>query len=264
MDSARFENANKLLDAGSAGDAAREFHAIAEEADDLDERAAALANEHKCYCQTGQLDKANEVMRQMRTLPLEDKFVRMVVDFGDACMTAQMGKREEGALKFKRILETNQELLGSSEHRDLYEDIQERRAFLLAGLGSYSDAMPILKEALTFTTDRSDPHLVHFYLGVCHDAASESSLAKEEFLRAISLGLDNRFEASARYRLAMIYFMSRAFAQAKLHLESALAVPGGVADIQLRKNIFQGLSRTCHYLGEPQEEQKYLELAQSS
>ena len=203
-------------------------------------------------------------MHQMRALLLQDEFVRMVVDFGDASMTAQMGKLEEGALKFKRILETNQKLLESSEHRDLYEDIQERRAFLLTGLGRYGDASPILKEALSFTTDRSDPRLVHFYLGVCHEAASESSLAKEEFLRAISLGLDNQFEASARYRLAMIYFMSRAFAQAKLHLESALALPDGIRDAQLRRNTFQGLSRTCHYLGEFQEEQKYLKLARSS
>lgn len=264
MDSTGFENANKLLDAGRTEEAARGFHSVAEDADDPDEKAAALANEHNCYCQLGQLDRANEVMLQMRALPLQDKFVRMVVDFGDASMTAQMGNLQEGALKFERLLETNQELLGSSEHRDLYEDIQERRAFALAGLGRYSDALPILKEALSFTTDGSDPQFVHFYLGVCHDAASESNLAREEFLRAISLGLNGQFEASARYRLAMIYFMSRAFAQAKLHLESALAVPGGVADVQLRKYIFQGLSRTCHYLGEFQDEQKYLKLARSS
>jgi hypothetical protein len=33
--------------------------------------------------------------------------------------------------------------------------------------------------------------------------------------------------------------------------------------MQLRKYIYPGLSRTCHYLGEFQEEQKYLKLAQS-
>jgi hypothetical protein len=34
MDSARFENANKLHDAGRIEDAAREFHALADETDD--------------------------------------------------------------------------------------------------------------------------------------------------------------------------------------------------------------------------------------
>jgi tetratricopeptide (TPR) repeat protein len=263
MDSARFENANKLRDAGRIEDAAREFHALADETDDSDEKAAIFANEHKCYCQLGHLDKADALMRHIRLLPLQDKFVRMVVDLGEACMTAQMGKLEEGALKFDRILNSNRDQLASSDNRYLYEDIQERRAFLLAGLGRYTEALPLLKEAASFTNGESDPKLVHFYLGVCYDAASESSLAKEEFLRAIELGLDAHFEASARYRVAMVYFTDGALGQAKLHLECALEVPGGVADLELRTYIYQGLSRTCHYLGEFEEEQKYLKLAQS-
>jgi tetratricopeptide (TPR) repeat protein len=262
MDSAGFENANKLHNAGRIEDAAREFHALADETDDPDEKAASFANEHKCYCQLGWLDKANALMRQIRSLPHQDKFVRMIVDFADACMMAQMAKLDEGALKFEQILDSNRELLTSSDNRNLYEDIQGRRAFLLAGLGRYTEALPLLEEAGSFTNGESDPKLVHFYLGVCYDAASESSLAKEEFLRAVDLGLDAQFEASARYRVAMLYFTSGAFGQAKLHLECALALPEGVAEMQLRKYIYQGLSRTCHYLGEFQEEQKYLKLAQ--
>jgi tetratricopeptide (TPR) repeat protein len=136
-----------------------------DETDDPDEKAAIFANEHKCYCQLGWLDKANALMRQIRSLPHQDKFVRMIVDFADACMMAQMAKLDEGALKFERILDSNRELLASSDNRNLYEDIQERRAFLLAGLGRYTEALPILEEAVSFTNGESDPKLVHFYLG---------------------------------------------------------------------------------------------------
>ena len=62
---------------------------------------AIFANAHKCYCQLGWLDKANALMRQIRSLPHQDKFVRMIVDFADACMMAQMAKLDEGALKFE-------------------------------------------------------------------------------------------------------------------------------------------------------------------
>ena len=93
MDSARFENANKLHNAGRIEDAALEFHALADETDDPDEKAAIFANEHKCYCQLGWLDKANALMRQIRSLPHQDKFVRMIVDFADACMMAQMARK---------------------------------------------------------------------------------------------------------------------------------------------------------------------------
>ena len=70
MDSARLANANELCEAGRIEEAALEFHALAQEADDPDEKVATLANEHKCYCQLGHLDKANEIMRLMRSLPV--------------------------------------------------------------------------------------------------------------------------------------------------------------------------------------------------
>jgi hypothetical protein len=53
-------------------------------------------SELNCYLQISELDKANEVMRQIRALPVRDEFVRLIGDFGDACMTTQMGKLEEG------------------------------------------------------------------------------------------------------------------------------------------------------------------------
>src|SRR6266516_2224385 len=100
MDQTRFENANKLCGAGQNEDAAREFHAMAdEEAGYPDGKAALLINEHKGYCQIGQLNKANEVMREIRALTVQDKFVRLIVDFGDACMTTELGELEEGVRK---------------------------------------------------------------------------------------------------------------------------------------------------------------------
>jgi len=107
------------------------------------------------------------------------------------------------------------------------KQIQRRRGFALTSVRRFSEALPILKEAVSFTID-SDPQLVHFYSGICYQALSETAPAKEAFLRAIRLGLDNQFEADARYRLAILYFTSRAFAQAKFQLETALQIPGRV------------------------------------
>ena len=261
--SERLAQANKLIEAGCIDEAARVFHATAEEANDPELKAAILINEHKCYCQLGEFDRATDIMRVIRSFPVKDKYVRMVIDFGDACMTTGMGRLEEGARKFEQILSENEEQLKSSDNRYLYEDIRERRAFALMGIDRYAEALPILKEALSFTTDnKEDVPTVHFYLGVCYSSISEFALAKEEFLRAIALGL-TKFEASARYRLAMLYLHDRAFAQAKFHLESALALPEGVNDVPLRRDIYKGLSRSCHYLREFDEERKYKALAKS-
>jgi hypothetical protein len=52
--------------------------------------------------------------------------------------------------------------------------------------------------------------------------------------------------------------------EAKFQLETALQIPGQSVSTQLRKQIYQQMSRMCHYLGETEEEQKYLKLMQSS
>src|ERR1700687_713154 len=268
MDQTRFENANKLWGAGRKDDAAREFHAMAEEADNPDEKAGLLINEHKCYVQMGHLDKANEIMRQIRSLPVQNKFVRMIVDIGDASMTTQMGKLKEGVAKFEKIVELHRDELRSALLRYLYEDIQQRRGFALTSLERYAEAASVLKEAASFSissaTSPEDIQGVHFYLGICYAALSETDLAKETYLRAIGFALGNEIEAKARYRLAILYFTSRASAQAKLHLEAALQLPSEAINAQLRKDIYQQMSRTCHYLGELENERNYSKLAESS
>jgi tetratricopeptide (TPR) repeat protein len=222
MDQRRFENANDLWRAGRNQDGAREFHAMSEETDYSDEKAAILTNEHKCYLQIGQLDKATEIMREIRALPVQDNFVRMIIDVGDAFMTTQMGKLKEGVRKFELILEANQAELRNPENRHLYEEVQEKRGITLTNLCRYTEALPILKEAVSFRSDKFDPQLVHFYLGICYQNTSNSKLAKEAFLSAIGFRLNNDFEADAHYRLAILYFMNRSFAQAKYYLEAAL------------------------------------------
>ena len=142
-------------------------------------------------------------------------------------MTTQMGKLEEGVLKFERIVEANQEQLQTSDLRYLYEQIQRRRGFALTSVRRFSEALPILKEAVSFTID-SDPQLVHFYSGICYQALSETAPAKEAFLRAISLGLDNQFEADARYRLAILYFTSPHSPRRNSNSRSLFRYPGRV------------------------------------
>lgn len=263
MDSTRFQLANETWKTGNIEGAAREYRSMAEEAPDPNEKAALLANEHKCYCQLRRLRDAEKVMSQIRALPVQDKFVLMIVDFGDACMTTLMGKLDNGVRKFEKILESNEKELKNPENKYLYEDIQERRGFALTNLGRYAEALAILKEATSFTSDRSDLSLVNFYIGVCYQDTSQPKAAKEFLLRAIKLGLKAEFEADARYRLGILYFIEHAFAQAKLQLELAQQLPTDAVNAELRKDIYQQMSRVCHYLGETDEEQRYLTLKNS-
>jgi len=74
---------------------------------------------------------------------------------------------------------------------------------VLTSLRRYSEALPILEEATSFTTDQSDPQLISVYMGTCYQDTSQRAPAKEALLRAIRLRLSGEFEASARYWLAL-------------------------------------------------------------
>jgi hypothetical protein len=69
MNETRIDALNRLCESGRAEEAAREFRIMAEEANDPDSKAALLINEHKCYIQISRLDKASEIMLQIRALP---------------------------------------------------------------------------------------------------------------------------------------------------------------------------------------------------
>jgi tetratricopeptide (TPR) repeat protein len=265
MDQERFATANSLWEEGHVESAAREYRAMAALAESPDEKAALLANEHKCYCQLRQFEKAKEVLRQIRRIPVQDRFVRMVIDFGEACMTAVMGEYKKGVSKFERILESYGDELQDSDGRNIYEEIQQRRGFALTTLERYDKALPVLQEATTFANaSLEDTQSVWLYLGICYATLSEVKPAKEAYLRAIAFGIANATEADARYRIAILYFSERAFAQAKHHLEIALQLPDKALTLQTRRFIYQQMSRTCHYLGETDEEKRYLKLAQTT
>src|SRR5262249_48725035 len=142
----------------------------------------------------------------------------------EACTAALMCEPKQAAEKFALIVESYREELGDADQRALYENIQERRAWALVSQERLAEALPILKEAVAFTSEECDPPQSHYYLGCCYHEAGETDLAKHEYLRAIELGLESDFEGKARYRLSMLYFANAAFAQAKLHLENALSI----------------------------------------
>ncbi|PYV81358.1 MAG: hypothetical protein DMG93_15630 [Acidobacteria bacterium] len=122
-------------------------------------------------------------------------------------------------------MQSNHEELRDPRNRDLYEDLQERRGFALTSLRRYAEALPILKEAASFTKD-SDPHLVYFYMGICYQDTSQPASAKEALLRAIQLGVSNEHEASARYRLGIFIFQGSRFCTSKISTGICFATSG--------------------------------------
>ena len=259
----RFDDANALWDSGRIEEAIREFHAMAMESHDVNEKCGLMLNEVRCYADLGRLADSERVLGQIRQLVPDDSDVCFGVDFGAACVTAQGGNHDNAVLQYERILKEYACLLEAPEYRYYYEEIQRRKGLCLAFLGRYSEAIPVLREASSFSgLVPAIGQEVNLYLGICYAELHENNLAKEQFLHAIEFGLKNGVEAEARYRAAILYFAEGGFAQTKYQLESIVRTSREEIRNVPRKYIYVLLSRACWHLGEEENAKRYAKLAE--
>src|SRR5271166_543028 len=127
MDKARFENTVALRDAGRIEDAIQEFHLMAAAVSDADDKAALMINEHECYCSLGRLKEAKAILADIRKVGFNNNVVRLIVDYGEACMAIQTGDLKGGLARLDQVLHEHPGSIQDSHFRYLYEGIQQRR-----------------------------------------------------------------------------------------------------------------------------------------
>lgn len=263
MDSTRFARLMELDRTGQTEEVIREAQGLLSETTTADERASALINLCVSYAKLGRLAEARQALEQTKRLEISHLGIRLNAEFCEPTLLMQEGKYEDGLSGFAAMLNRNREALKDPEHRYLYEDIQCRRALTLVGLSRYKEALPILREAASFSFDQvADEQQVHFALGVCLEDTNDPEAAKQQFTNVISYGLNNDIEERALYRLAILYFKAGALAQAKQQLETILSRESeDQAPAVPRKQVYQGLARTYHSLGDSANANHYAELA---
>jgi tetratricopeptide (TPR) repeat protein len=258
------DHAIALQKSGNLHAAIEEFRFLAAASSDANLRSGLMINEVRCYADLGRLQDAENILRQIRQCPPDDREVLFLVDFVAACVTAQGGHNEQALREFEAILLSYPDVVESAEYRDLYEEIIYRRALSLLYLRRNDEALPLLQEATAFA------HLsvvfqqkVHLYAGILYTDLQRDKLAKNEFLRAIELNLENSEEADARYRLAALHFVHGGFALAKHELEWILRHEGLCAPSVRRDYVYFLLSRVCEQLGERDDAKRYEDLGKA-
>jgi len=264
MDWTRVQALMTLRDSGHTIEALKELEMMAESNSDKNEKASLLLTQITCHLLLGKLDDAERTLRRVKTLAPDNAEVRLNFDQQEAYFLIARGDVSEGLHKLDHLLKRHQYIEHDPSYRYLWEDIQQRRAFALVDLGRPMEALPLLKEAVSFALDEPrDVQLVNLYLGTCHYELGQYDLAKEQFLKVIQLDQDNELQAEARYRLAAIYFREGALAQAKLQLEEVVSVFGTRSEPKRhRKGIYELISKTCHHLGEEDSARTYEERAE--
>ena len=257
-----FERLMELRNSGRIEEAIRESDILVAASTDPNEKASVLTNEHVCFCILGRFVEAREVLQRIQALEITDLGVRLNAEFCEPCLLIDEGKPEEGLSAFAGILRRYSSLLKDSEFRYLYEDIQFRRAWTLFGLGRHTEALPILKEASSFTFEKAeDEQRMHFALGVSSEEAGEIQIAKERYVLVAGFDFKNDLEQRARYRLARLHVADHAFAQARKQLEIILADYPIEHFVVPRKYVYAQLSIVCSQLGDKANANRYNEMA---
>jgi len=264
MDEQRFLNACQLVDGGKLTEAYNEFTQLAESTVDPLEKAGILlyvANTLQSLRQgeaaTAQLSAARALIEEYRpSKSLEDeKFAatELFLDFEEANLLWVRGENPQAALnRFEAVLTKHRLTPNDPRFRNFFEMIQTRRAFILADLGRWKEALPILEG---IKSPQEFIGGIAFYLGHCYLAAGEYDRATEKLTQALQLGLSSSLEYRAHCELGMTYYNLKDYAKAKQELEKS-AEHADAAYIS-QSQIWKWLEMTCRALGLEAEAQLY-------
>src|SRR5262249_55923314 len=198
MDEQKFQQACRLRDEGKLAEAYNDFIQLAEtETNALDKArvllyaANALRLSEKYEAATKKLVAARGLIKgyPLSNSTAAEKFadLELFLDFEDANLFWLTSQHRQAVLdKFKAILRKHR-LPVSRDPRshDAYEAIQTRRAFLLANLGRWQEALPILEG---IESPREYEEGFAFYLGHCYLAAGDYRKAEKKLSEALKLG----------------------------------------------------------------------------
>ncbi len=270
MDEQRFLNACRLRDGGKLTEASNEFVQIAECTTDPLDRAGALlyaANtlemSGQCEAATTKLNAARALMEDYPKAGGDERFaaLELFLDFEDAQLFWLRGENPEAVLrKFETWLKKYTLPSNDPRARDFYAGIQTRRAFVLADLGRWKEALPILEGIMSPQEYKEG---VAFYLGHCYLSALDYSKAEQKLTEALKLGgLPHGLEYRAHCELGQAYYGLQNYAQAKREFEKCVET----ADQSYLKDgiIWKYLESTCRWLKLKDEAQHYASLSKPS
>jgi tetratricopeptide (TPR) repeat protein len=188
-----------------------------------------------------------------------DPDVRFSHDVIDASLYDQEGKPEQAYIRLTAVLSRYSERLSRSDARSIYEDIQQRRAFDLFWLKRFEDAVPLLKECLSFDLKAIERSCALANLGICYVKLKQYEEAKDWLLKAREMGVTKEWEGHVHFYLAFTYAQLHLLRESKREFQ---VCEERAVQYQLPlEQLYKWLSRICGLLGEKVEAERYARLA---
>jgi tetratricopeptide (TPR) repeat protein len=238
-----------------------EFHALAERAEDPDEKFAAILSEASCLNSVRRFQEARAAVERARQIMRYEE-AKAYADKEEAF--AYWGERRyKDALRmYNEVLSAFPRVLKVSENRELYEFAQTERGIVLATLGRAEEALPLLEDALTFGISDEKKGDIFYNLGYCFQIMNQPEKAKSAFEQTLRLCTDPIGILGSRYNLATIFAKEGAFGKALQELEWCEA---HLADGDLpRDHVYGWLVKVLGAAGRTAEAERYQKLMRAA
>jgi tetratricopeptide (TPR) repeat protein len=258
MNESVIQRAVELNDPDLAREALREIDVLLGLSSDQNERVYLLFSRASCHGILGDFVEARRQLAAGLDEGRGDPFAQVSFDFGAGLLFQQELNYAEALDRFSATLSKHSEQLKRPELRFMCEDIQQRRAFLSVTLSRFQDAVPLLKESLSFDLDKDTRSGVLASLGLCYLELKDYELARDRFLEAITIGLTKEWKGKAHFYLGMAYFHTDMVLEAKREflLCEELATVHQLPIV----DIYGWLSVIYLRLGETSESERYARL----
>jgi tetratricopeptide (TPR) repeat protein len=262
MNASVIQNAIELRDPTLAREALREIDLLLGSTPDPNERVYLLFSKSSCYGILGNFEEARKQLSLALEQEPEGPNTRLTVDLYEGLLCQQEGNYRGAHDRLSAALSKHTQRLNQPELRFMYEDIQKRRAFLSVTLRQFQNAIPLLREILSFDLEKNVRSDALASLGHCYLELREWELAKDYFLQAKAIGVTKEREKTFHFYLGIAYFYTEALAEAKREFEICEAHAG---EYQLPTfDLYGWLSSVSKRLGEAVESERYARLARPS
>jgi tetratricopeptide (TPR) repeat protein len=255
MNESVIQKAVESNDPDLAREALGQIEAILGSSTDQNERVCLLFSRASCYAILGDFAEARRRLAIALDEGSDDPNAKVSFDFSEGLLFHREGNYAEALERFSATLSTHSQELKRPELRFMYEDIQQRRAFLSVTLSRFRDAVPLLKESLSFDLDKESRSNALASLGFCYLELKDYEHARDQFLEAIALGLTKEWEGKAHFYLSIAYFYTDMVREAKREFQRCEQL-ATVHQLPIL-DVYAWLSVTCKRLGESSESERY-------
>lgn len=259
MSASVIQNAVERGDPTLAKEALREIDLFLAATSDLNERTYLLLSKSSCYGILGNFKEAREQLSLVLQENPEDPDTRLSCEFHGALLYQREGNYREAFKRLSAVVSRYAQRLTRAELRFMYEDIQQRRAFLSVTLSQFQDAIPLLREIVSFDLEKELRSEALGSLARCYLEMREWELAKDYFLQANAMGVTKEHEKTFHFYLGIAYFYTEAFIEAKREFEIC---EQRADEYQLPiLDVYDWLSAVSKRLGETAASERYARLA---